>query len=167
MGIWPCMWNYQSNWIILFGAIIGHIICCLIIRMWQQQQQQQQRERESNWFHWRKKGILRTQRTQLAYFRKLGPIVQSWTATNSYDNGYTFYENHCVMPKNFAARKGSIFIRNRGRNLGDWGDGPPKFEVGGRPMHSSPPIFWEVHSKTCIVILTMKIIVKMIYLILL
>src|SRR6218665_3406134 len=23
----------------------------------------------------------------------------------------------------------------------DWGDGPPKFEVGGRPMHWSPPIF--------------------------
>ena len=21
----------------------------------------------------------------------------------------------------------------------DWGDGPPKFEVGGRPTHSSPP----------------------------
>jgi len=26
-----------------------------------------------------------------------------------------------------------------GGDLGDWGDGPPKFEVGGTPMHSPPP----------------------------
>src|SRR6218665_2215924 len=30
-----------------------------------------------------------------------------------------------------------------GRDLGGLGDGPPKFEVGGRPMHPSP-IFREV-----------------------
>src|SRR6218665_2720868 len=30
--------------------------------------------------------------------------------------------------------------RLRGGDLGgDWGDGPPKFEVGGRHMHPSPP----------------------------
>ena len=36
-------------------------------------------------------------------------------------------------------------IRGRGGDLGgDWGGrSPPKFEVGGRPMHWSPPIFWE------------------------
>jgi len=34
----------------------------------------------------------------------------------------------------------------RGEDLwGDWGDGPPtKFEMGGRPMHWSSPIFWKV-----------------------
>src|SRR6218665_3438041 len=32
----------------------------------------------------------------------------------------------------------------RGGYLGDWGTVPPKFEVGGRPMHWSPQVFREV-----------------------
>jgi len=31
-----------------------------------------------------------------------------------------------------------IHHRTGGDLRGDWRDGPPKFEVGGRPMHSSP-----------------------------
>jgi len=39
----------------------------------------------------------------------------------------------------------AISFRIRGGDLGDWGTVPPKkCEVGGRPMQSSSPIFWEV-----------------------
>ena len=38
-----------------------------------------------------------------------------------------------------------IGVTSRGRDLGGLGETvPPKFEVGGPPMHWSPPIFWEV-----------------------
>ena len=53
----------------------------------------------------------------------------------------TIAAKHCLSSMRYIVCVTDII--NRGGDLG--GDGPPKFEVGGRPMHWPPPqIFREV-----------------------
>ena len=68
--------------------------------------------------------------------RKSGTVKSTSSASILLQQTFT----PCDMNASVSLCNVKQFLQRR-RPRGDWGDGPPKFEVGGRPMHWSPQGF--------------------------